>query len=121
MLMNVDTEHINVILLLIARILRVHMRRVFKLAPVSDKLNDISIAHQFEMLPKCSCKRGFEAYYSQEIGGDRIETNFGPILTTQMPDQLCRDLDECSLKTHKCHKDATCYNKEGSYRCRCKS
>ena len=38
-----------------------------------------------------------------------------------MPNQLCRDLDECSLGTHQCHKDATCYNKQGSYICRCKS
>ena len=79
---------------------------------------------QFEIPNECNCKKGYLAYYTGSTPGsqnDPIETNYGPILTTDMPDMVCRDVDECSDETHGCHEHATCYNKNGLYQCRCNS
>ncbi|XP_074631939.1 nidogen-like isoform X3 [Acropora palmata] len=32
---------------------------------------------------------------------------------------ICKDIDECALRTHKCHKKANCQNTLGSYTCTC--
>ena len=33
--------------------------------------------------------------------------------------KTCSDIDECSAKTHQCHKNQTCENTVGSYECHC--
>merc|ERR1711917_119880 len=44
--------------------------------------------------------------------------HFGYIL--QRGPDICVDLDECTLGTHQCHKDAKCSNYSGGYNCACK-
>lgn len=127
--MNVDMGPIAVILLPSVSILKVHIRRIFKFlerAPAAQHQIFIEkrVSYsQFEIPNECNCKKGYLAYYTSSVGSqnDPIETNYGPILTTDMPDMVCRDVDECSDGTHGCHEHATCYNKNGLYQCRCNS
>ena len=32
----------------------------------------------------------------------------------------CQEIDECSLGTHECHKNAICINTPGFYKCICR-
>ena len=37
------------------------------------------------------------------------------------PKVECKDIDECSAKSHTCHVDADCTNYKGGYTCKCKT
>ena len=37
------------------------------------------------------------------------------------PKVACKDVDECSAKSHTCHFDADCTNYSGGYECTCKT
>ncbi|KAM5187380.1 LOW QUALITY PROTEIN: adhesion G protein-coupled receptor E2-like [Callospermophilus lateralis] len=54
----------------------------------------------------CTCFPGFELR-----SGAKIFTN--------VSENTCQDVDECSSRQHKCHRSTTCTNTGGSYSCQC--
>lgn len=125
--MNVDLAPIVVILLPIVSIQGVHIRWILKFLQRAQA-NQILIEKivsssqfQFEIPNKCNCKKGYLAYFLSGFQNQPVATAFGPVLTTNMPDKVCRDIDECSDGTHTCDEHSTCYNKDGKYRCQCNS